>query len=232
MTQDGRQLVDINIMKRIIELLLFVGMMAIIAVMSAAIGGCDSDKTCPGCNGHGALTDGTYTVTCFYCNGEGKVSKEKYEMLTSGPDVDDEPVRTDKYCTMCMGTGKFHAPKSIFVNDCTFCHGTGVADDDRFNTTADLYVCVDCGGKGTNFYGDGQCTTCNGTGMSYLSVEQQLQQGPRSSGRQLCAACGGSEVCPVCHGHDRYMIGGEVPYCSSCGNTGRCRWCYGSGFQQ
>ena len=62
------------------------------------------------------------------------------------------------------------------MTDCNICNGTGVAIDDRNNTTANLYTCIDCGGSGKSPWDSNNCNTCNGTGLSYMSIPAKLIQ--------------------------------------------------------
>lgn len=191
--------------------------------------GCENKKQCPACNGVGFYTDNRsgVIVDCVVCE-DGKVSTEEYERLTGTRDMDTEPVEVKKYCSICHGTGIFRAPKTIMQYKCTYCQGRGVADDERYNTTAPLYECVDCGGKGRNIYDGTFCSTCYGHGTVYRSVVDQLNSAPPTQSKSLCGACGGSGVCPVCKGYDGHRYG-DIRYCSTCGNTGKCKWCYGEG---
>lgn len=193
------------------------------------LSGCSNERNCPGCDGMGGFPDDSGWIVCRICNGDKKISSEYYESLTSQPTVNTEPAKVVKYCNICNGTGRFHAPRSVMESECHFCHGTGIADDDRYNTTAALYECIDCGGTGKNQWDGTNCYSCNGTGLSRMSVEDQINSNPPTARGNLCGACGGTTVCPVCHGHAGHRYG-DIQYCSSCGNTGKCKWCYGRGF--
>ena len=122
---------------------------------------CSGDKTCPGCGGNGTFAFGESTFACQYCQGAGKISSEDYDFLTSKPKVNNEPVEIRKFCVICKGTGKFHAPQSFIVSDCNICNGTGVAVDERNNTTVSLYECIDCGGSGKSLWDGSSCKNCN-----------------------------------------------------------------------
>lgn len=190
---------------------------------------CSGDKTCPGCGGNGTFAFGESTFACQYCQGAGKISSEEYDFLTSKPKVSNEPVEVRKFCVICKGTGKFHAPQSFIVSDCNICNGTGVAVDERNNTTVSLYECIDCGGSGKSLWDGSSCKNCNGTGLSYMSVAEQINSGPAKTKGNLCGACGGKTVCPICRGNSTPNHG-DINYCSACGNTRRCKWCYGRGY--
>ena len=51
------------------------------------ISACSSDKTCPGCSGNGTFVYGDKYITCQFCNGSGKISSDRYELITSTPEV-------------------------------------------------------------------------------------------------------------------------------------------------
>jgi hypothetical protein len=56
----------------------------------------------------------------------------------------------------------------------------------------------------------------------------------RRAHRELCYACNGSGVCPVCHGLGEYNVGiytgkYEPRPCGYCYGTGRCPKCWGEG---
>lgn len=208
----------------------FLFVVVISTQLLVCISSCSSEKTCPGCSGTGTFIYGEGSITCQYCNGSGKISSDTYDLITSRPEVSNEPVQTKKYCAICQGTGKFHAPNSFIVTDCNICNGTGVAIDDRNNTTANLYTCIDCGGSGKSPWDGNNCNTCYGTGLSYMSIPAQINSNPVKSRGNLCGACGGKTTCPVCRGISSPGYYGDIDYCSACGNTRRCKWCYGRGY--
>ncbi len=187
---------------------------------------CDGDVKCVGCKGTGVFVYAGHSFKCQFCEGKGVISESRAKELC--PDIyDAKPVRTDKYCVICMGTGKFRVNTFPFESVCTICQGNGVCPDDRNNTDKPLYKCVYCNGTRQSPFG-GQCTFCRGYGVSLLTPQQQDGFTERTN-PQLCGACGGRTTCPACRvtGGVKY---GDIQYCSVCGGTGKCRWCYGRGY--
>lgn len=202
---------------------------AVVMVLSSCF---DSSVECVGCNGRGVFTFGDLKVECQYCHGAGTISKDMARRLQPGSVVDDdaEPVNDGYYCNICMGTGKFRVNTFPFESPCNMCNGRGVSQDSRFNGNAPLYRCVYCNGSGQNMFGDSQCTFCRGYGISLMTPQQQSEMANSRPQQSLCGACHGSTVCPVCKVTGGVDYGG-IRYCKACGNTGRCRWCYGRGIQ-
>lgn len=192
--------------------------------------GCGNGKVdCLGCHGMGVFKNGNSEIECVYCFGEGKLSQTQAESLFPNVYGKSKPISTRKYCIICMGTGKFRVNSYPFESRCTMCGGEGIAADDRMNSNQPLYECVYCHRSGINSFGGGQCTFCKGYGISIFPPQEQERSSGRNSS-ELCGACGGRQVCPVCRvtGGVRY---GDIQYCSTCGNTRRCPWCYGKGLK-
>ena len=202
----------------------------IIGHISAILCASGDVQICSKCNGAGYVRGlGFSKYTCSVCKGKGKITTNVTNGSLTKSSTSNKSENIKKICSMCNGCGKFRAPNSIMVSTCSFCKGRGVSLDERYNTTVKVYVCIDCGGRGTSVWDGTSCTNCLGTGYTYSSLEQQINSSPSSSKGSLCGACGGSTRCPVCKGYggSRY---GDVKYCKSCGNTGKCKWCHGRGY--
>ena len=72
------------------------------------------------------------------------------------------------------------------------------------NTTANLYTCIYCGGSGKSPFDGNNCNSCYGTGLSYMSIPEQINSNPVKSRGNLFGACGGKTTCPVCRGSSLY----------------------------
>lgn len=220
---------NIRSMEKIIRACGLLLAMAVVVVLNSCF---DSSVECIGCNGRGVFTFGDVSVQCKYCHGTGTITKELANSLMPEQEdyEDEEPINDGYYCNICMGTGKFRTNSFPFEGTCTMCNGRGVSHDNRFNSNQPLYRCVYCNGSGQNPFGGGQCTFCRGYGISLMTPSQQSEMADRQSKQTICGACHGTTACPVCKVTGGVDYGG-IRYCSSCGNTGRCRWCYGRGIK-
>ena len=192
----------------------------------------DSNVKCVGCNGKGEFNFEDVSVQCKYCHGSGTISKDMLNSLMpeQADYEDEEPINDGEYCIICMGTGKFRTNTFPFESTSSMCNGRGVSNDSRCNSDKPIYRCVYCNGSGQNTYGGSQCTFCRGYGISLMSPSQQDDMADRKPKQSICGACHGTTACPVCKVTGGVNYGG-LRYCSSCGNTGRCRWCYGRGLK-
>ena len=175
-------------------------------LLTKAVGQCE--PMCPVC-------EGTGSVPCDQCNGQGKQSVtckrcKNPLRLPRCPTCRGGGVRLTGRCENCNGTGRLR---------CKHCKGKG---------------CVFCGSKGT-----WDCKVCEGTGRVPTKTKCSACRGTGYLAGKVCPKCYGRGrlPCTDCKGTGRVTCpdcGGKgivyVP-CAKCNQTGRlpCRACQGTG---
>lgn len=137
-------------------------------------------------------------------------------------------------CPMCGGRGVVTAQTGgVFAPQfpCTACDQTGQVSA---SSAKQLILGMNkmngmFGGAGNNYSGAYNHDYNGGNSDNYGGGSGNNGNGTQSS-TTLCAACNGSGRCPICRYGNAQQYG-DIQYCKSCGNTHKCSWCSGTGFQ-
>lgn len=94
----------------------------------------------------------------------------------------------------------------------------------RFNELYEQnYGSSPAAGGGGGSYGGG-----SGSNGSYDSYDSGSSGDTSRHGYTTCKACGGTGLCPACHGNGHFVgRDGDVYPCLSCNRSGQCRVCHG-----
>lgn len=183
--------------------------------------GCESQKTCPVCQGEGSVVVYSEEQACLSCEGDGKLSEGEYEVVcnmlerlrqadTNAGELysNEEAMAT---CPFCNGSGTSGG------GICGFCQGAGQV----VPSMATMGGHVVGGGSVNDFYPSS--SSSNDGGMD------------DNSSNSSCRYCHGTGDCQHCKGvglvtyDGEYNTEGGVMECPICKGTKRCNVCHGSG---
>lgn len=178
-------------MKYLLSLFLLLGLTACIS----------NQPECPICKGEGEA----YNVilhqveTCRYCEGEGRVSQEKYDLVEEYlkqqqnlPEMVNCPncsgagyeQFTGRYCMECGGSGR--VSRSYFMD--AMSQPVNRNEGNNRNSSSSIQLtCKTC-------YGTGNCRNCDSNGHPHVGY------GVGYDYARKCTICNGSNKCPTCGG--------------------------------